>query len=546
MRLLRWLAIFFIGSALFLADTGEAKALRFLTTADVPNTALWGAMSNGFRLSLSLNSTSVQAGDPVLATIDLENLGPDRDVVLGCNMEEWYDIRIVDSQHRAIPHNRIGQPVDCYSTSPSYSFKHNSVLEITLRLDDKFQIREAGSYSVTAMSILHPPYQFHVDASGKQLYDSPILASPVSNALTISVRAAPSIDRTSAPVTPKPTPTVDVNARARAEADTPPCRSIDGLKTGLFHPARGLALFDDGAIAVSDESGAVSVFDRFASGNVSPMALIRPSRNGGRFVPLAIDEKTSELYVGNLSRNTIDIYQRLSESHLNHVGTLRGSLTALDHPASLTIDSTGNLYVVDLSKTPAVLVFKHGSIGDVAPVRRISGPATGLSTPVEIAVSESGEIFVSNDEHYPIPYSITVYSREAVGNARPTRSIEARRETISSVLDNTRRSAHYGRSQLNNPFGLSIASNKYLIVANARTSTIGIDNQGHRLKVFAITPPITAYDLDDQGDATPAWTINGPSTGLSAPLSVASDRAGNLFVQNYGSKAVVEFCAISK
>ena len=222
MRWFRCLAIFSAILTLFLADTGAAKALRFLTTADVPSTTLWGAMSNGFRLSLRLNSTSAKAGDPVLATIDLENLGPDREVVLGCNMEEWYDIGIVDGQRRAIPHNRIG-PVDCYSTSSFYLFKHNAVLEITLRIDDKFQISEAGSYSVTATSILHPPYQFHADASGKQLYDSPVLASLVSNAMAISIGAtAPPIDRTSDPVTPKPTPTVGVDTPSRPKADTPP------------------------------------------------------------------------------------------------------------------------------------------------------------------------------------------------------------------------------------------------------------------------------------------------------------------------------------
>jgi hypothetical protein len=164
----------------------QARAMRFLTVTDVPTTASWGATSHGMRLSLSLNQTSVSVGDPILATIDLENLGPVREVFLGCNMEDWYDIKIVDGVGRMIPHQRVG-PVDCYSTPSSSTLKYDSVLEVTIRLDNIFRISEAGSYTVTATSTLHPPYIPHLDANGNQAYDSPIIASLVSNSTKIVV-----------------------------------------------------------------------------------------------------------------------------------------------------------------------------------------------------------------------------------------------------------------------------------------------------------------------------------------------------------------------
>jgi hypothetical protein len=94
--------------------------------------------------------------------------------------------------------------------------------------------------------------------------------------------------------------------------------------------------------------------------------------------------------------------------------------------------------------------------------------------------------------------------------------------------------------------GLSIFDDKYLIVANAGASVIGISRSGQRVSLDAVTPPITAYNLEDAGDASPAWSINGTLSELAAPMAVALDRSGNIYVQNSLSPIVVEFCAIAR
>jgi len=322
-----------------------------------------------------------------------------------------------------------------------------------------------------------------------------------------------------------------------------PCRTIDGSKTGLTHPARGLALFGDGALATSDMSGVVNVFDRRSTGNISPIASIHLKWNSGRQIALAVDSDSSKLYVGNVGLNRIDVYRRHGGIHFDHLGALEGNLTRLDGPVSMALDSRGNLYVVNLARVPYVLVFKRDSIGNVAPIRTIEGPATRMYTPLGIAASDQGEIFVSNDNHYPSPFTITIYSPSATGNSKPVRVLSAKDETVDSILSDNK---NYGRSRLNDPLGLSIFDAKYLIVANAGASTIGISRSGQRVSLNAVTPPITAYDLEDGGDASPAWSINGRRTDLAAPLAVASDRAGNIYAQNSLSPFVVELCATAR
>jgi hypothetical protein len=333
-----------------------------------------------------------------------------------------------------------------------------------------------------------------------------------------------------------------VATRSQFPAEGVPCRYIDGLKTGLFHPALGLGIFDDGAIAVGDESGTVSLFDHAARGNTPPLVSIHIANDVNYRFPLAVDARRSILYVGDSRGHRVDIYKRIGINHLNLTGSLHGKLTNINHPLALTVDSRGNLYVVNLASSPYVLEFNSGSIGNVAPIRTLGGPATGLSLPVGIAVDDDGNIFVSNDTHFPTSYSVTVYPPDSTGNVTPERILSGPPLTYSLVTDTRVSAARFGRSQLNNPFGITIMNQRYLLVANAGASTVGTDRRGRRLATSAITPPITAYHLNDRGDVSPVWSLNGPRSDLSSPTAVAVDDDGDVYVQNVMSPSIVVFC----
>jgi len=68
----------------------------------------------------------------------------------------------------------------------------------------------------------------------------------------------------------------------------------------------------------------------------------------------------------------------------------------------------------------SITVYARRANGNVAPLRSLSGPATGLSTPSGLAVDTvNNELFVVNGSNN----SVTVYPRVANGNVAPLRTI---------------------------------------------------------------------------------------------------------------------------
>jgi len=105
------------------------------------------------------------------------------------------------------------------------------------------------------------------------------------------------------------------------------------------------------------------------------------------------------LYVANAGNNSITVYHTQASGDTAPIATIAGSKTGLDGPGQLSEDASGDLYVANEglsgSSPSAILVFKHGANGNVAPIRVITGPLTGLSTYVYAATVDptSGEIF---------------------------------------------------------------------------------------------------------------------------------------------------------
>jgi|SRR5439155_23136241 len=71
-------------------------------------------------------------------------------------------------------------------------------------------------------------------------------------------------------------------------------------------------------------------------------------------------------------------------------------------------------------RTSLVLGFNRTAKGDVAPIRKIEGPAKGLKKPVGLYVDlKNDEVWVTSPELH----SSTVYRRTANGNVAPLRTL---------------------------------------------------------------------------------------------------------------------------
>lgn len=145
----------------------------------------------------------------------------------------------------------------------------------------------------------------------------------------------------------------------------------------------------------------------------------------------------------------------------------------------------------------AVHVYADGAGTNAAPLRSLSGPATGITTPLAIAVDQShGELYVLS---YPLginPPAIRVFPIQASGNAAPVRSIVG------------------ATTGLSGPIGIAVDPvNDEIFVA---------DFNGGDLKVFARTA---------NGDVAPIRTLGGANTGLTEISKVFVDLANDeLFV----------------
>jgi hypothetical protein len=102
--------------------------------------------------------------------------------------------------------------------------------------------------------------------------------------------------------------------------------------------------------------------------------------------------------------------------------TIAGLNTTVITPVGVDVDSNGNIYIADQGriggKNPAVLVFakpKTKGLINTAPIRKIQGTATMLTTPTDIKVdTKAGLIYVADSNQ------ILVFTIGAHGNATPS------------------------------------------------------------------------------------------------------------------------------
>jgi hypothetical protein len=196
------------------------------------------------------------------------------------------------------------------------------------------------------------------------------------------------------------------------------------------------------------------------------------------------------VYVANSMTNTISEYASWSTSPILTIPTISG----LANPFTMTVDSSGNLYVANL------VGGSMGSVKEFAPGATVaSRTITGLSGPdVGLTVDASGDIFVTEAVG-----GIDVKEFTPSGGSTPSR-------TLSSTTSPT---------GINTPAGLAIDAAGNLYVAN-NGGSIGVS-------VFA-----------PGASVTPLFTFNA---GTNKPYYDAMDAAGNLYVSNYGGDNVTEY-----
>src|SRR5208337_1472015 len=179
--------------------------------------------------------------------------------------------------------------------------------------------------------------------------------------------------------------------------------------------------------------------------------------------------------------------------------TIIGPHTELFFPASIAVDSIGEIYVANCGGScvsgggigTSVTVYPAGSHGNVKPTATISGNNTGLDQTYGIAVDSKRNIYVANNGS-----GITVYSAGSDGNVAPS---------------------------------LTVAGGRAVTIDESNGNIYGADwNSGMGI--------VYAYSSDGSLIAT----IDGTNTGLCGIEGIALDLASNIYTLNehmYGCAA---------
>jgi hypothetical protein len=138
----------------------------------------------------------------------------------------------------------------------------------------------------------------------------------------------------------------------------------------------------------------------------SPLTLTAGIKYTFAFYAISTNNTSADklLYVANST--SITAYPLTAQGNVAPVRTLQGPATGLTGPAAITTDSAGNLFVanalVPTGGSPCcspqfstrVEVFAEGSSGNTAPIRAFDVTDAGSNFPTSIAVDSTGRIYL--------------------------------------------------------------------------------------------------------------------------------------------------------
>jgi sugar lactone lactonase YvrE len=192
-------------------------------------------------------------------------------------------------------------------------------------------------------------------------------------------------------------------------------------------------------------------------------------------------------------------FARNANGNARPMGKIEGSLTQINYPTGIAMDSAGNVYVANASAR-SITVYAAGALGNIAPLRTVSGSKTQLEEPTGVAIDGNDRLYVVNNHGN----SITEYDANANGNVQPRRVISGIKTTLSY------------------PWGIALDANSNIYVTNGLSS-------------------IDVYGAKAKGNAPPERVISGQLTQLAQAEGLAVDSAGYIYAASPGSGLMLVF-----
>jgi hypothetical protein len=321
------------------------------------------------------------------------------------------------------------------------------------------------------------------------------------------------------------------------------------------------AAMPDKIFVANLNANTVSVYPIGKFGNVKNLVT-----DPGLLSPNAIArDGAGNLYVANTDGDSVTVYAANANGSPNPIATITGSETGLKSPSGIALDIKGNIYVANAkggtSSQGSITVYPPHSTGDATPVATISGANTGLNEPVGVALDPRGNIYAVNRAGFTGLGSVTVYQSGSNGNIAPVRKLAGERTRISTpagiALDAARNiyvtNECYGRDcrgghgvgavEVFPPTstGDTAPTNIFGGSCSGMDSPNGIAVDGEGNVYIANSGPVpdppaaavTMYPAGSSGCAEPAALICAGAAGLSRPAGLTLDSRGNIYVSDF-------------
>ena len=267
-----------------------------------------------------------------------------------------------------------------------------------------------------------------------------------------------------------------------------------------------------------------------------PLSTLRDPHNA--FSGLVVDPIRNEVVMAEENNFSIMVYDRTentppSASMSEPKRMIQGENTYLEFACGVYVDpATGDIYGINNDTLNWMTVFDRNAKGNAAPTRKLATPHTTFAL---VADEETQEMFMTiQDDH-----AVVVFKKDAKEQEPPVRLIQGPKTLMADphgiALDPKSGLifvTNWGSNNERTPFDPNAPAQGR--AARARKANWPTPRENNIPSSGKFHPPsITVYQKDARGDVAPLRVIQGPKTLMDWPTSIAvhPDR-GELFVAN--------------
>jgi DNA-binding beta-propeller fold protein YncE len=270
----------------------------------------------------------------------------------------------------------------------------------------------------------------------------------------------------------------------------------------------------------------ISKFARGANGNVAPDSTIegQATHLSRTMHGLAFDPVHDEMIVPVALSGAVMVFAGEATGNTKPLRIIQGSHTGLIRPQTVEVDPVNGEIIAADSSSRAILVFDRMANGDATPKRRIGGLKTDFRDIVGVAVDPVRNVIIAANRSANGPNGLYMFDRLANGDVAPIRHIGGPNSGLLGRFRQLKMDSERGmiyvavqafrRQQATPEKEADLYTNEKALAAlrekqkreDKEDETVDTEGGGDTAGF------IGAWSVEDDGDVAPRMIIRGPAT----------------------------------